>query len=171
MAESPSTPRPTTPRASTPRAESSRTGLYGAAKKSARRAEELHRAKGQRAVRERELQHIKNRVKHLANEAQKVRAQIAKTNERVRDTLAVRERSAMYRRVQAETKGWIGEELEYRREVINEQRREGKEAMRRERLAVLEAKHAECDGRHYARVRDRPRCADGGGRVPAGTSR
>lgn len=104
---------------------------------------EMHRARTQLAAKEKDVEMLRARVKHLALEEQRVRRRIDETKERTRQVKEAKQRTRTLNAVAGDTNKQLVEHLQERRESLAQQREAHKKAVTARRLALLERHHAD----------------------------
>lgn len=77
------------------------------------------------------------------DEETRVRHDIAEAKERTKERKALAARAGEMKKVDDETKEWMSHEMEHRREMIADQRKQSREAIEARRLALLKQRHAD----------------------------
>tara|TARA_B110001452_G_scaffold110624_1_gene91758 strand:- start:130 stop:885 length:756 start_codon:yes stop_codon:yes gene_type:complete len=105
--------------------------------------QEMHRARTQLAAKDKDVEMLRARVKHLALEEQRVRRRIDETKERTRQVKESKQRTRTLNAVAGDTNTQLGEHLQERRQSLAQQREAHKKAVTARRLALLERHHAD----------------------------
>ena len=105
------------------------------------RGEEMLRAKNLRLSKERERLHISTRLDAIAAEEAKLQQKIQETRLRAKERTELANRVVAIKKVEDQTKQWMGEELVQRRQAMQEIRRQTKGAIEQKRLAMLKSRH------------------------------
>lgn len=101
------------------------------------------RAKGARLEQERRLEQVRHRVDFLQIEEARIRRDIVQIKERTKERKELATRAVAVKKVDSDTKDWASDELELRRRAVSAQRHQTRQAIEMNRLALLEARHAE----------------------------